>query len=173
MIGIPDKAEYNPYYHTYISLVVSQDVIPFLEKQREEFVGILEVLSIDQQNYSYEEGKWTIKELLRHIIDAERIFAYRAMSIARNDKSAFPGMDQNEYMSACDDRNNSFEALIKEFDLLRQGNIQMFTNLPVDSFEIMGVASDSEISVRALLYIIVGHLEHHKTIMNDRYLGHV
>lgn len=169
----PDKGEYHEFYQTYVNHSHDKDILPFLEQQGQDFVSMLHALPEDRHNYKYGPDKWTFKQLLRHIIDAERVFSYRAMAIARGDKAALPGMDQNEYVDGADDTNNSFADLIKEFDLMRQANILMFNNLSVVSFTNVGEASDVKVSVRALLYIIVGHLEHHRTIISERYLEHV
>lgn len=172
-IAAPYQSEYHKFYQTYVDHSYSKDVSTYYEQQRTEFIQFLRSIPKDRHNYSYAPGKWTLKGLLRHIIDAERIFSYRAMAIARGDQASLPGMDQDDYMKVADDSGNSFADLVQEFDLLRQSNILMFKNFSKDAFLRTGTASDAKVSVRALLYIIIGHLEHHITIISERYIEHV
>ena len=167
----PDISEYNEFYETYMSKVSDvNNILSFLEKQRTEVMRIMNSISEEQQQHAYEEGKWTVKELLRHIIDTERLFAYRAFTISKNTGVELSGMDQDEYMTGTNDSNNSFEDLINEFDIQRQANIIMIKNLHESTFTISGIASESPVTVRANIYIIAGHTVHHLNILKERYL---
>jgi hypothetical protein len=167
----PEKQEYDPYYEKYISLVEKDDIVDLLERQRSEIIDAFGGFGEDRGAFSYGEGKWTIKEMLSHMIDGERIFAYRALRISRGDKTPIEGFEQDGYIENSHANGRSFEDLIKELNLLREANLLFFRNLEDDDWKRSGTASEKEISVRALAFIIAGHIRHHLNILNDRYLA--
>jgi hypothetical protein len=170
-IGRPDETEYVPYYGKYVSLVAGVDILSALSSQLPETLALLASVPESQGNFRYAPGKWSIKELVGHILDGERIFAYRALRFARNDKTPVPGFEQDDYI-----RNASFDAhplqdLAAEFESVRRATIFLFRHLDADAWMRRGVASESEVSVRALAYMIAGHELHHVGILRDRYLS--
>ncbi|MFY0652064.1 MAG: DinB family protein [Cyclobacteriaceae bacterium] len=170
MIDRPDPSEYNEFYQGYIDKVKNKDVIEFLKVQRRTFSRLLNSLTDDRVHYRYAADKWTVKQVLRHVIDAEIVFASRLHAIAKCPGVTMPGMDQDAYMENTNDATVSFDLLVDEFNNVRKANISMIENLHESGYSNVGVASGFPISVRALLYILAGHAEHHKGILKERYL---
>ncbi|HZT58391.1 MAG TPA: DinB family protein [Pyrinomonadaceae bacterium] len=166
----PQTNEYAAYYGKYISLVPEGDVVETLARQSEETLALLHSITEERAGHRYEPGKWSIKQVVGHIIDAERIFAYRALAIARGDRARLPGMEQDEYMAGADFDSRTLASLAEEFSHLRRANVLMFRNLDAAAWSRRGVASDNEVTVRALAYIIAGHEAHHVQILRERYL---
>jgi len=167
----PMSNEYAPYYEGYIKAAGNQDIIRKLKNQLNEIDDFLAEIPEEKYEYAYAEGKWTIKQLIGHLIDTERVMAYRAMRIARNDQTALPGFDQDLYVENQDLSKRSYMDLVDEFLLMRQANLYFYKSLSEDDFRKKGTASDNTISVGALLYIIAGHVEHHFNILKQRYLN--
>jgi hypothetical protein len=167
----PEIGEYDPYYNTYISLVEGDNVLSLLESQPEKLRSILQSVSEDRGTFAYGEGKWTIKELLSHVIDGERIFGYRALRISRGDETPIEGFEQDGYIENSNANNRSFSDLLDEFELSRRANMLMLNAMSSDAGTRMGTASERTISVRALVYIMAGHVEHHFRILRERYLS--
>ena len=165
----PDKEEYDPYYEHYVSLVGDDDVTSVLAEQsaqlRDLFAGVPE----EKGSLSYAEGKWTVKELLSHLIDGERMFAYRLLRISRGDKTPIEGFEQDGYIENSNANRRSFDELLHEFELLREANLLLVNNLDDDSTKRTGTANNVSISVRALVYIMAGHIRHHIEILKTRY----
>lgn len=169
----PEESEYHPFYANYVNSVASSDIVNLLKDQQVEFVRFIRSIPEDRYNYAYAEGKWTVKQLVRHIIDAERMFAFRAMSIARGDQTMLPGFDEQGFVNRADDSQNTMDELLEEFLTLRAANNSMISNLTIQSTERIGNANGSKVSVRAIIFIIAGHLAHHQRIISERYLEHV
>lgn len=167
----PEKSEYAEFYANYVSLVEETDVIPALENQAEDLWKLLAEISTEQENFRYASGKWSIKELLGHIIDGERVFAYRAFRISRGDKTPLASFEENIYVANANFADSNLGDLLEEFSLLRAGNVSMFKNMTDEMWQRTGTASDALVSVRALAYIMVGHVRHHANILRDRYLS--
>ena len=167
----PEKTEYAEYYDKYVSLVEATDVVSAMEKQSEELNDTFSQISEEKGLYAYAEGKWTIKELLGHLIDGERIFAYRAFRFSRADKTPLPGFDQDPYIENGNYNSVKLADLLDELILLRKSNIHFLKNLSKKAWDNVGVASDNPITVRALAYIMVGHIEHHVKILKEKYLS--
>jgi hypothetical protein len=166
----PEISEFDPYYNTYISLIDGDDVLPVLESQPGLINSVLAGIGEDRGTHTYAEGKWTVKELLSHIIDGERIFAYRALRISRGDETPIEGFEQDGYIENSNANYRSFADLLQEFHLVRRSDMIMFRSMPATAATRLGTANDSPISVRALAYIMAGHVEHHIRILKDRYL---
>jgi len=169
MISRPGKNEYAEFYEKYINQVTGDNVIDEMEKQQKTLMGIFTPITEEKSNYRYAEDKWNIKEVVGHILDGERVFAYRALRISRNDEQPLAGFDQNEYIKFSNYKNISFEKIIDEFFLLRASNILMFKGFSHDMWLKNGIASGNSVSVRALAYIITGHVEHHINILKEKY----
>lgn len=165
----PAKDEYGAYYEKYIALVPEGDVVGLLEQQLQETMILVRSLSPDHAMFRYEPGKWSIKQVLGHVIDSERIFAYRALRIARGDQTPLAGFEQDGYVI-----NGSFDArsvasLGIEFENTRRATISLFRNLDAAAWQRRGTASNLEVSVRALAYMIAGHELHHRAILKEKY----
>ena len=166
----PDSNEYAPYYGKYLALVPAGDVVETLSRQLDETLSLLRGLSEDQAASRYAPGKWSIKEVVGHILDTERIFAHRAFRFARNDQQPLPGFEQDDYVAAAAFGNRRLSDLTTEFEHLRRANLCLFASLDETAWLRRGVASDNEVSVRALAYIMAGHEAHHMQIVRERYL---
>lgn len=165
-----DSSEYHPYYELYLSKCPFNDILSGLQQSKDQFETFLKSIPAEKQLYKYASDKWTIKEVLVHIIDTERIFAYRALRIARRDVTALPGFDQDEYVLNSDANSRNFEDLISEFVSVRLSTVSLFNGFSEEDLLQKGIASNSPISVRALGYILIGHQNHHQEIIEKRYL---
>lgn len=169
-VSRPEKSEYAEYYEKYVSLV-QDDILSVLRQSKIETQNLLAEIPEEKSLFRYATGKWSIKELLGHIIDTERIFAYRALRFARNDKTPVEGFDQDPYIENAEFDNCEFTDLIAEFASVRDANILMFQNLSSEAWQRSGIASENPVSVRALAYMIAGHELHHTNILKERYLA--
>ena len=167
----PEPSEYDPYYEHYVSLVTGDDIKAALAAQPAELEALFADVPVDKGIFAYATGKWTIKELLGHLIDGERMFAYRIFRIARGDKTPIEGFVQDGYIENAHSNGRSFTDLLSEFDLLRQANMLFFNNLKDDAWTRTGTANKVEISVRAIAFIMAGHIRHHTDILKARYLA--
>lgn len=166
----PDPSEYLPYYGRYIALVSEGDVLGTLEAQMADTQALLRGVPASMSTYRYAPGKWSVNEMLGHMVDSERIFAARALRFARADTTPLPGFEQDDYV-----RNASFDAcplseLAAELDTVRRSTIFLFRHLTEEAWQRSGVANNANVSVRALAYIIAGHELHHRGILKSRYL---
>jgi len=166
----PDSPEYAPYFEKYISLVPEGEIVMTLGLQIESTLSLIRGLSAAQGDLRYAPGKWSVKEVIGHLIDAERIFAYRALRFARNDATPLPGFDENSFVADAGFGSRSLGDLAEEFEYTRKSNVCLFKNLDGDSSLRLGVASDNKLSVRAIAHIIAGHELHHVGILRSRYL---
>lgn len=167
-MNLPQTHEYPVWYEPYISLV-DQDVMRILKKQATDFPDFLKGLS-KKGDYAYAPGKWTIKQMVGHIIDSERVFSYRLTCFARGEIHGLPGFDENEYVDNAQFQDRTLSSLAEEFNLLRSANLFLFKSLTEKELSRSGIASERQITVRALLFVIAGHLMHHTQIIKDRYL---
>ena len=167
----PQPQEYDPYYERYISLVANDDILSTMAAQPAELRELLANIPEERGTFAYDDGKWTIKELLGHLIDGERIFAYRVFRIARGDKTPIEGFEQDGYIENARANERTFADLLDEFELLRVSGVLFFNNLNDADFLRTGTANNCEVSVRALVYIMAGHIRHHVNILKDRYLA--
>ncbi len=170
MLGRPQPDEAASYYHGYINRVASDDVVSVLENQLEETVAFLRGISEEQSLHRYEPGKWSIRQLLNHVNDSERIFLFRALWFARGFPNSLPGYDQDIGVNAAGADEVSWAALVEEFRSIRLASLAFLGNLPADAWLRGGIANDSPATVRALAYIVAGHVAHHIEILKQRYL---
>lgn len=166
----PETNEYAPYYDRYISLVTDDEIVPVLAAQPTELQDIFTGIPEDKGTFAYDDGKWTIKEVLSHLIDGERMFAYRALRISRGDETPIEGFEQDGYIENSHANSRSFAELLEEFNLLRRANLLLFNNLDDSGWTRVGTASENKVSVRALAYIMAGHVTHHTGILREKYL---
>lgn len=169
--GKPQQDEHAPYYSLYIDQIASDDIVSVLSSQLTDTLAIIRTIPEEKGVYRYAEGKWSIKELIGHIIDTERVFAYRALRFARNDAKPLEGFDQDPYILNANFDSCSLADLAAEFEHLRKANVYMFANLAAEAWSRTGLANDNKISVRALAYILAGHEKHHIDILQKRYLA--
>lgn len=167
----PDSTEYNPYYGKYIALVPGADIVAALSAQIDETMAFLHGLSEREGELRYAPDKWSIKEVIGHLTDAERIFSYRALRFARSDRTPLPGFEENDFVAHADFGALSLAELAAEYQAVRQSSIYMFKHLAAEAWGRRGVANNDEISVRAIAYAIGGHELHHLGIIRSRYLG--
>ena len=170
MIAAPEPSEYLPYYGKYVSLVSGDHLTATLATQLDHTLATLRGISNEKSLHRYEPGKWSIKEVLGHVIDAERIFTYRALRFARNDQTPLAGFEQDPYVAAANFDARRWEDLIAEFEHVRRSTILFFKALTPEEANRSGTASNANITVRALGYIIAGHELHHMWILRERYL---
>ena len=166
----PNKNEYPPYYQSYIDKCSDNDIVTNLSNNHKESIYLLKNIPEEKANFAYAEDKWSIKELVQHMIDSERVFAYRGMCIARGDTTPLPGFDENAYAANSFANNRTLESLINEFDLVRLSTIDLFNSFNNKVLLRVGNANGLPISVRAIGYITAGHTMHHINILRERYL---
>lgn len=162
--------EYSKFNATYIQALENVELFEELEISLHDFIKFVQNIPLDKFDYSYTEGKWTIKEIIQHIIDTERIFSYRALRISRNDKTPLPGFEENDYVANTDAKSRSIQDLLTEFSAVRHSNLLMFKSFSDEQLSRIGIASGHEVSVRALGFLILGHLKHHQRVFVERYL---
>jgi uncharacterized damage-inducible protein DinB len=162
--------EYAPYYKRYVDLVEGNEIVPVLESQINDFLSLMETIPEEQKAYSYAEGKWTIAELLGHIIDTERIMSFRAFWFARNDPTPLPGFEQDDYVKVAGFNNRTLLSIVEEWVQLRKSNIILIKTFDKDALHRRGVANYNQVTVQALLFIIAGHCTHHLSVLKEKYL---
>jgi hypothetical protein len=165
----PGAGEYVPYYEKYVSLIAGDDILVTLEKESLETAALLSDREEAEGDFRYAPGKWSVKEVLGHVIDAERVFAYRALRIARNDQTPIEGFEQDDYVKNGPFGQCSLAALVEEFASVRKATLLLFRNLDDAAWVRRGVANKAEVSVRAIAYIIAGHELHHRKILQEKY----
>lgn len=167
----PQAGEYAPYYDKYISLIHGNDVLGTLDEQRRETLLLLSGRTDDEEgNFRYAPDKWSLKEVLGHINDSERIFAYRALRIARNDQTNIEGFEQDDYVRYGPFARCRLEELVEDYIAVRRSTLSLFRNLDEAAWTRRGVANKNEVTVRALAYIVAGHELHHRRILEEKYL---
>ncbi|MEM6320005.1 MAG: DinB family protein [Bacteroidota bacterium] len=165
----PADHESIAYFKTYINKVPGDDFLKILKTSLATNLAKYQTLTETQWNHRYAEDKWTVKEVLMHIMDTERIFAYRALRIARNDTTPLVGFEQNDYVPYYEASNRSVESLLNEYELLRRSTIALFENMSSEMLDRIGTASGGAVSALALGYMVAGHEIHHEQIFKERY----
>jgi hypothetical protein len=167
----PNQTDYIPYQEVYIKTVEGNNILKVLGEQLVSITAFINTIHEDKGKYSYSNGKWTIKEVIEHITDTERIFAYRALCIARGEEKILPGFDQDDYVKASDSNNRKVSDLIDEFRKVREANLSLFKSFDDEVLNKRGNVNDYQITVNAILYIIAGHANHHLNILKEKYLN--
>ena len=165
----PQPNEAADYYFAYIDLINSDEIVPAIKSQFDETLAFLQGISEEQSLQTYEPGKWTIRELLNHVNDGERIFLGRALWFARGFEDPLPSFDQNVAVQGAQANQTPWSELVEEFRTVRLGTISFFKNMPDEAWSRTGTASDNPFTVRALAYIIAGHVAHHVNVLRDKY----
>ena len=164
-------SEYAHYYGNYISLVSDEySLIEELEISVHRLIKFVQNIPLDKFDYRYAEGKWTIKDILQHLIDAERIFAYRALRFGRNDLTPLASFDENDYVEMANANSRSIQDLLTELLVVRQATLALFKSFSEAELMRIGTASNNPMSVRALGFVIIGHQNHHQRVFQERYL---
>src|ERR1700674_442287 len=168
-VSRPEAGEYASFYERYVALITGNDIVATLEAQRLQMVQLFAARSERDGNFRYAPDKWTVKEVLGHLSDTERIFAYRAMRIARADQTPIEGFEQDDYVRNAAFNKRPLAELAEEFALVRSATIALFRSLAGDAWLRRGIANKNEVTVRALAFIIAGHEVHHRGILEERY----
>ncbi|MBC5993398.1 DinB family protein [Pontibacter cellulosilyticus] len=171
IITYPTTDEYSGYVGNYINEAKAEDLIEGLTASYSYIAGLMQGLTEEQLLHRYAPEKWSIKELLVHMLDAERIFSYRALRFARQDKTELPGFDENKYVAPSKADSRDINSILAEYTAVRTASIELFKSFDEEALSQKGVASGLEISVRAIGYTILGHEIHHLRIMRERYLA--
>lgn len=165
----PQSTEAASYYFNYIDLITSDEIVPAMESQMDETLRFLEGISEEQSLTSYAPGKWTIRELLNHVNDGERIFLGRAVWFARGFQAPLPSFEQDVAVQAAKANQTPWSELVEEFRTVRLSTLSFFKHLPEEAWSRTGVASDNPFTVRAVAYIIAGHVAHHTQVLKEKY----
>jgi hypothetical protein len=166
----PDLTRVPPFYHGYISKVEEEDLMTSFHNQSPRMFEFLGAIPENKHDYAYAEGKWTVKQLVQHMADAERVFAYRALSFARNDENSLPGFDENAWAAESHASLRNWNDLLEEFRAIRRSTEYLFSSFNMEQFEATGKANNNSIYVLGLGFICVGHCHHHLGILKERYL---
>ena len=169
MIERPTEVEFAPFYAGYVALVPEADIVQVLESQAADLRQRTLAFIPAREQFRYAEGKWSVREVLGHVTDAERVFGYRAFCFSRGDENPLPGFDENDYVARSGFDRCSLADLVQEFDQLRDANLTVLRRLDDDAWRRTGTASGQPVSVRALAYIMAGHVRHHLHILSTRY----
>lgn len=172
-INKPTIDEYPDYYQEYMKLLPDGDILYLLEKQASDLRYMFKDISEERAEEAYAEGKWTMKELLQHLIDSERIFGYRALCFSRGEEASLPGWDEGKYVYNSLANIRSLESLLDEYELTRRSNMAMFRSFTFEMMNNYGVANGREMSLRGLIYVIAAHELHHMNILQTRYLKQI
>ena len=162
--------EYPAFFQTYIA-TVSADAWAEFKQQEITFSAFISQIPKEKENYAYASEKWTVKEVIGHLLDTERIMAYRALRFARNDQQHLSGFEENNYVANSNYAARSLQSLVEEFTAIRRSNLYLFSQFTEQEWDRTGHANQNFLSVRALLFIIVGHINHHQKILQERYLA--
>jgi hypothetical protein len=167
----PDPSEHAPYFSRYIDLVPEEDIVTALEKQSDETQNLLASLDEERGAYRYGPDKWSIKGVIGHVADGERIFGYRLLAIARGEKNPLPGFEENEYAETAHFDQWSLRDLAESLAASRRANLLIMRNLSDDDWNRRGVANNNAVSARAIAFTMLGHERHHLRVLRERYLS--
>jgi hypothetical protein len=168
--GKPELSEYGPYFGRYVTLVSGANIVNVLQDQLASTRAVLDAISEEKSNHRYAAGKWSIKELVGHVSDSERVFAYRALRFARNDATELSGFDQDIFAANTNFGNIPMRNIVQEYDAVRRSTLFLLKHLPEGAWMRRGIANKTEVTVRAIAFSIAGHELHHMAILQDRYL---
>lgn len=167
----PEAGEYPEYYARYVQRVPDGDLIEILARNADATLAAVRAQPPEKADFAYAPGKWTVKEVIGHLCDAERVFAYRLLRFARADETPLAGFDENEYVPAGRFGERTLESLLEEFAAVRQATIALVAGLPDEAWSGSGAANNQPVSARAIAYIIAGHELHHQALLLERYFG--
>lgn len=164
------EGDYHPFYQPYIDTLNDADLVVLMERQLENFPQFLSSIPDEKVHFRYAEGKWTVLEVLVHILDAERVFQYRALRIARGDKTPLPGFEQNDYVPESAANTRDLQGVIDEYKAVRLSTLTLYRSFSEDILKRKGIASGAEVSVGGLGFVTCGHQKHHRDLLRSRYL---
>ena len=167
----PAETEYAPYYQSYVDQVSENDVMAVLRAEVDDLDVLLNRVPAEKETYAYAEGKWTIREIVGHLIDGERVFGYRALCIARGETQNLPGFEQDDYLRTSPYNRIELEDLLSELRLVRLSNVAMFRSLDEEAWDRVGTANNNAVSVRAIAFVMAGHVRHHMKVLREKYLA--
>ncbi len=170
MISPPIAGSYDPYFDTYISKVNGKDPIKLLAALVLDFKALLSEVPDELENFRYAEGKWSVKEVVGHMVDTERIMCYRALCVARGEQNSLPGFDENSYVTTANFSSRELYDLSHEFGAVREATLSFFKKISEEDLDRKGIANNKPVSARTILYIIVGHQLHHMAVLKEKYL---
>jgi hypothetical protein len=165
----PAPGDYAPYAEKYVSLITGNDILETLTTQLKQTTTFFSGRSERDGNFRYAPDKWTVKEVLGHVVDSERIFAYRALRIARGDQSPLPGFEQDDYVRSARFTERNLGNIVEEYADVRHASLALFNSLAEEAWQRRGVANNSPVTVRAIAFIVAGHELHHRNLLNERY----
>ncbi len=166
----PEQGDYAPYYENYIKLVEGEDILKILNDQSKKTQDVLNSFSEHRGNFRYADGKWTVKEVVGHLLDTERVFAYRALCIARGEKKSLIGFDQDDYVKEGNFNRRELFELNYDFRLLRESNLLLFRSFTPEMLRKRGFANETSVTPLAILFMIAGHEKHHMNVLREKYL---
>ncbi len=167
----PNPSTYFPYFKRYVDLVPEEDLKTALNNQLPVISSLLNSITEEKSMYAYDTGKWTLKELLQHMIDTERIFNYRALAISRKEEASLPGFDENGYAANSNANSRNWKDLTDEFLAVRKTTEYLYDSFNQEALDASGIASNNPVTVNSLGFTTIGHFYHHKKVMEERYLG--
>ncbi|MCS7054265.1 MAG: DinB family protein [Ignavibacterium sp.] len=166
----PQKGDYPEYAQKYLDLVDDDDIISLLEKTNDELNILLDNIPEEKGDYYYSEGKWTLKQVIGHLLDTDRIFAYRLLAIARGENQPLPSFDQDLYVVNGKFNSRTLRDLIDEYKLLRESNLALIKSLEKSHYQNRGIAAGNSVTVLGIMFMIAGHQKHHINIIKEKYL---
>ncbi|KUG25484.1 hypothetical protein ASZ90_004696 [hydrocarbon metagenome] len=167
----PLLTDFPEYYRRYIEKVIDKDILKYFAEQKNYVVDFFASIDEEKSKYRYAENKWSIKQILGHLCDSERIFITRALKFARNEKQSLPGFDENEYVDSANFDELSLEILIDDFKKMRDSHISLFKTFNDEILDRKGIANNTEYSVSSVLYIMAGHVDHHLKVIKEKYIA--
>ena len=170
-MGLPQRTEAAPFYFAYIDRITGGNILETMKAQLDHTVALLASISEERSLYRYAPDKWSIRQVMNHVNDTERIFVFRALWFSRGFSDPLPSFDQNVASNAAQADEYSLASYSKEFRNIREASLSLFQNLPAEAWTRSGIASGNSVTVNALAYIIAGHVAHHVTILRERYLA--
>ncbi|HRC84672.1 MAG TPA: DinB family protein [Thermoanaerobaculia bacterium] len=165
----PAESEYAPYYGGYVSQVAEEDILTVLDEQLQQLREFAAEVSSEQETYRYAPGKWSVREVFGHLGDAERVFGFRAFAFSRGEQQSLPGFDENQYVASSGSDRESLVSLMRELTYLRAGNLALLRRLDEEAWSRVGTASGHPVTVRALAFMMAGHVRHHLKVLAERY----
>ena len=169
----PALTNYPVYFQKYVAQVPEDDLLTAFSNQRPVIRQLLSTISEEKSNYAYDTGKWTLKELLQHIIDTERIFNYRALCFSRKESASLPGFDENDYAAGSNANARKWQDMVDEFEALRNSTEWLYRSFSADMINLSGVSNNNPATVNSMGFITLGHVYHHKKIIEERYIPFV
>jgi hypothetical protein len=169
ILGPPGPDEHPPFFNRYLALVPEADILGVLADQPDSLRGVVRAVAGDRETYRYAPGKWSIRQVVGHLTDGERVFGYRAFCFSRQESRALPAFDEDQYVAQADSETRPLADLADEFTIVRQSNLAFLRRLSRDAWGRAGTANENRVTVRALAYVMAGHVRHHVALLHSKY----